>query len=93
MDLAEVLDLKKPAAGPLSGKTFCITGATSKPRKAVEKIIMDAGGVAKGSVGAGLSFLVTNDPDTGSSKMKSAKKHGVEVISEADLYRMIGAAC
>jgi DNA ligase (NAD+) len=89
LDLAAVLDVKGPALGPMSGKSFCITGSTSRPRKAIEKMIMDSGGVSKGSVGAGTSFLVTNDPDTGSSKMKSAKKHGVDVISEADLYRMM----
>lgn len=90
-ELSKVLDVKKPSFGALSGKTFCITGSTSKPRKAIEKMIMEAGGVVKGSVGAGLSFLVTNDPDTGSSKMQGAKKHGVAVIGEPDLYRMIGS--
>lgn len=90
-ELAKVLDLKRPCSGPLAGKSFCITGATSKPRKAVEKQIMGAGGTVKGSVGAGLSYLVTNDPDTGSSKMQGAKKHGVTVISEAELYRMMGS--
>jgi len=91
LDLSEVLDLKKPVGGLLSGKSFCITGSTSKPRKAVEKMIMDAGGVSKSSVGSGLSYLVTNDSDTTSSKMKSAKKHGVQVISESDLYKMMGS--
>jgi len=89
LDLAAVLDVRQPVGGVLAGKSFCITGATSKPRKSIEKMIMDAGGTAKGSVGAGTSYLVTNDPDTGTSKMKSAKKHGVAVISEADLYRMM----
>lgn len=88
-ELAKVLDIRKPASGPLSGKSFCITGATSRPRKAVEKSILDAGGTVKGSVGAGLTYLVTNDSDTGSSKMVSAKKHGTAVISESDLMRMI----
>lgn len=89
LELAEVLDLQKPSGGPLTGKSFCITGATSKPRKAVEKMILEAGGIAKSSVGSGLSFLVTNDQDTTSSKMKNAKKYDVQVISEQDLYQMI----
>ena len=90
-DLASVLDLKKPVDGPLSGKSFCITGATSKPRKAVEKMILDAGGTVKSSVVNGLSYLITNDSDTTSSKMRNAKKYGVNVISENTLYNMIGA--
>lgn len=88
--LSKVLDITV-SVGPLSGKSFCITGATSKPRKALEKEIMDRGGVVKSSVGAGLSFLVTNDADTTSSKMKNAKKHGTTVISEAGLYELMGA--
>lgn len=92
LDLESVLELRKPSSGPLSGKLFCITGSTSKPRKTVEKMIMDAGGVVKSSVGAGLSYLVTNDSDTTSSKMKSAKKHGVTVISEVALYDMMGTS-
>jgi len=91
LSLSRVLDIAV-SSGPLSGKSFCITGATSKPRKALEKMIMDVGGAVKSSVGAGLSFLVTNDSDTTSSKMKSAKKHGTTVISEQELYRLMGEA-
>jgi DNA ligase (NAD+) len=89
MDLAEVLDIRGSEAGPLSGKSFCITGATSKPRTAVQKMIMDAGGIVKSSAGAGLSFLVTNETDTTSKKMQNAKKYGTEVISESRLYEMM----
>lgn len=90
-DLATVLDVAA-SEGLLSGKSFCITGATSRPRKALEKMIMDAGGAVKGSVGKGLSFLVTNDSDTTSSKMQNAKKYGTTVISEKSLYEMMGVA-
>jgi DNA ligase (NAD+) len=89
LDLASVLEIKDPTSGPLSGKSFCITGATSKPRKAVQKEILEAGGIVKESVGAGLTYLVTNeDPSFNSSKMQKAKKLGTQVISESDLYRM-----
>ena len=90
LDLAKVLDIRASGVGPLSGKSFCITGATSKPRKAVQKMIMDAGGIVKDSAGAGLSYLVTNETDTTSKKMQNAKKHGTEVISEPQLYEMMG---
>jgi len=88
-DLSTVLNIKKPSSGPLQGKTICITGELSRPRKAVEKIIMEAGGAAKSSVSKGTSYLVTNNPNTGSSKMASAKKHGIPVISESQLYELI----
>jgi DNA ligase (NAD+) len=90
IDLAGVLDIRGPGSGPLSGKSFCITGATTKPRKAVQKMIMDAGGIVKDSVGVGLSYLVTNEVDTTSKKMQNAKKCGTEVISESRLYGMMG---
>ena len=90
LDLAGVLDIRAAEEGPLSGKSFCITGATSKPRKAVQKMIMDAGGIVKDSAGKGLTYLVTNETDTTSKKMQNAKKYGTEVISESQLYEMMG---
>ena len=89
-DLEAVLIIKEPNAGGfLQGKSFCITGELSQPRKAVEKMILDAGGVAKSSVTKTLSYLVTNDSSTGSGKMKKAQKYGVSVINEQDLYNLL----
>lgn len=89
IELSKVLNIKQPTQGPLTGCSVCITGDTSKPRKAVQKLILDAGGVVKESVGAGLSYLVTNDQTSNSKKMQKAKKCGVKVISETDLYTLI----
>jgi NAD-dependent DNA ligase len=91
LDILSVITLKAPiAVGPLVGKTICITEATSVPRKALEKRIMDAGGIPKGSVSKTTSYLVTNYPDATTSKMVSAKKHGVPIISESDLVALLG---
>jgi len=91
-DLEQVLNIKKPqSGGSLQGKSFCITGELSKPRKAVEKMILDAGGLAKSSVTKTLSYLVTNDSATTSGKMKKAQKYGVSVINEQDLYNLLDA--
>jgi DNA ligase (NAD+) len=87
--LAGVLDIRKPAGGALAGMQICITGELSMPRKAIEKMIMEAGGFPKGSVSKTTSLLVTNYPDTTSSKMANAKKHGVKVISEAELMGIL----
>ncbi len=89
MELSKVLNIKQPTQGPLTGCSICITGDTSKPRKAVQKLILDAGGVVKESVGSGLSYLVTNDTTSNSGKMQKAKKHGIKIISESDLYTLI----
>lgn len=88
LDLEGVLDIKSSSGGPLEGKTVCITGELSRPRKAVEKLVMDAGGFPKSSVSKTTSFLVTNDSTTTSSKMQKAKKYGVPVIDEASLVAM-----
>jgi DNA ligase (NAD+) len=90
LELESVLNIIVPTSGPLVGLSFCITGPLSKPRKAVEKLIMDSGGTVKSSVGSGLTHLVTNVPDTTSSKMQNAKKYGTKVISEIDLYSIVG---
>ena len=90
IDLAYVLDIKGPCTGALSGISVCITGTTSKPRKAVQKLILDSGGIVKDSVGSGLTYLVTNEVDTTSNKMIKAKRYGIKIISELQLYEIIG---
>lgn len=90
VDLNSIIEIVGSDSGPLSGKSFCITGALSRPRKAVEKMIMDSGGTVKGSVGLGLSYLITNFSDTTSTKMQKAKSNGTQVINENDLYVMLG---
>ncbi len=87
-DLAGVLDIVGPISGPLSDISFCITGTTAVPRKTLQKRILDAGGIVKDSVGAGLSYLVTNET-TMTSKRKAAEKHSIPVISEDRLCSMM----
>jgi NAD-dependent DNA ligase len=37
-----------------------------------------------------LEFLVQADPSSTSSKSEKAKKLGIKIISEAELYKMMG---
>lgn len=90
--LSRVLAIKPPSTGPLKDKSFCITGATKTPRKNLQKEIMDAGGIVKSSVGKGLDFLVTNeDASFGSSKLEKAAEYGTKIITEQELYAMMGS--
>jgi DNA ligase (NAD+) len=92
MKLGAVLDIEFPAAGgKLTGMSFCLTGAMSKPRAQIEKMIEEAGGSAKSSVGSGLTFLVTNDTASGSAKNLKAQKLGIKIINEAELMAMFTA--
>jgi DNA ligase (NAD+) len=81
----------KPAGGPLSGKSFCVTGTLSKPREEVHAQIRTAGGEVHDRVGKGTTYLVAGDK-VGKSKLDAAEKRGTKVIDEAELERMIAAA-
>ena len=74
-------------AGPLSGKTFVLTGALSRPRPEFEKMIAAAGGKATGSVTKKTDYLVAGEG--GGSKRDKAVKLGVPIIGESDLLSML----
>jgi DNA ligase (NAD+) len=77
-----------PKEGPLSGKTFVITGTLSEPRSQVERRIADQGGAAVDSVTRKTDYVVVGDsPGT---KLAKAEKLGVEIIDEARLRELIG---
>ena len=71
--------------GKLFGLTFVITGALSRPRSEIEKVIADHGGKVVGSVSKNTSVLLTNDQDTSSSKALKAKELGVKIWTELQL--------
>ena len=73
----------------LSGKSFCITGALTMPRKEYEELIEKAGGKNVSSVTSKTDFLVTNDTTSGSSKNKKARELGKTIIDEKELRRML----
>ncbi len=76
--------------GVADKKTFVITGSLSKPRSKVEQDIKAKGGSLSSSVSKNTFAVVTNDPDTTSSKMKKARELGIPVWSEKDLYNYLG---
>ena len=71
--------------GPLSGKTFVLTGTLSVPRDEVVERIDAAGGKVTGSVSKKTDYVVAGD-DPG-SKLEKATKLGVAVLDEAGLPR------
>jgi len=77
--------------GPFAGKSFCFTGELkSMKRPEAEELVRSLGGQPKPSVTKGLSYLVTNDPGSGSDKNKKAASYGVGIIDEAEFLRMAG---
>ncbi|MDR1898828.1 MAG: BRCT domain-containing protein, partial [Treponema sp.] len=68
----------------LKGLSFCFTGElASMKRGEAEEKIRALGAAAKSTVVKDLSFLVTNDPESGSAKNQKARKLGVPIIDEA----------
>ena len=81
----------KPAGGPLEGRSFCFTGELHSMKRAeAEAAVKALGGSAKSSVTKDLSYLVTNDPGSGSDKNKKAAQYGVAVITEDAFLALIG---
>lgn len=77
-------------SGPLQGKTFCITGGlVSGKREEVAARIEKAGGTFKSSVSKKVDYLLVGEGG-GANKAEAAKKHGTKVISEEQLYEMMG---
>jgi DNA ligase (NAD+) len=75
---------------PLRGYSFCFTGElTSMKRNEAEERVKALGAAAKSSVVKDLSFLVTNDPESGSGKNKKALAWGIPIIDEAQFLALL----
>ncbi|MDR0599053.1 MAG: NAD-dependent DNA ligase LigA [Treponema sp.] len=83
---AGIISLAPPpgeAERPLRGLSFCFTGVLrSLKRSAAEEAVKALGGSVKPSVVKDLSYLVTNDPESGSGKNQKARELGIPVIGE-----------
>jgi DNA ligase (NAD+) len=75
---------------PMRGMSFCFTGElASMKRSQAEEKIKALGASAKSSVVKGLSYLVTNDPESGSAKNKKARELGIPIINEDDFLTLL----
>lgn len=72
------------------GKTFVFTGALSKPRSFYENIVETNGGKCSGSISRKTNWLVTDNPNSGSSKAKKAQELGIPVLSEQEFLEKGG---
>lgn len=76
--------------GPLAGSSFCFTGTFSSIKRAdAQDRVRDLGGSVKGSVTSDLTYLVTNDPASGSSKNRRAADLGVTILSEEEFLNLL----
>ncbi|MCR5171517.1 MAG: NAD-dependent DNA ligase LigA [Treponema sp.] len=85
-----IIELEKPSEGVLSGKSFCFTGELrTLKRSDAEAMVKKLGGTCKSSVTKDLSFLVTNDTSSGSSKNAKAAKLGIPIVNEEEFLAMV----
>ena len=82
-----VTDEAESASGIFDGKSFCITGSLSRPRKEIALAIKNAGGKVVGSVSGNLDVLVAGE--NAGSKLAKAESLEVEVWSEENLFSQI----
>lgn len=77
----------------LENITFCITGKLHdfKNRTELKNLIESLGGKATDSVSSKTNYLINNDINSTSSKNKTAKSLGVEIITEKDFLDMIAS--
>ncbi|MCL2043113.1 MAG: NAD-dependent DNA ligase LigA [Treponema sp.] len=74
----------------LRGKSFCFTGElVSMKRTQAEEKVKVLGASVKTSVVKGLSYLVTNTPQSGSAKNKKARELGIPVIDEQQFSALL----
>jgi DNA ligase (NAD+) len=89
----EVISIAPPPSEeslPMRGLSFCFTGEMkSMKRGEAEEKIKSLGAQAKSSVVKGLSYLVTNDPSSGSTKNKKASELKIPVIDEKEFLALL----
>ena len=89
-ELSNIISIQneaKAASGILDGKSFCITGSMTKPRKEIALAIKNAGGKVVGSVSANLDVLIAGEK--AGSKLAKAQSLGLEIWAESDLFTKI----
>jgi DNA ligase (NAD+) len=85
-----IITLQLQTEGVLTGKSFCFTGElVSMKRADAEKLVKENGGTTKSSVTKDLSYLVTNDTESGSSKNQKAQKFGIPIINEKEFLSLV----
>lgn len=77
----------EPAAGPLAGKTFVITGTLSQPREEIAAWIEARGGKVTEGVSKNTAYVVIGEAP-GASKLTKAQKLNVPTIGEEELRKL-----
>jgi DNA ligase (NAD+) len=86
----ELSDEERPKEGPLTGKTYVITGTLERFSREEATARLEAlGAKVTGSVSAKTTGLVVGE-EPGASKLTKAQKTEVPILGEADLLQLLG---
>jgi DNA ligase (NAD+) len=81
---------EKPVEGPLTGRTYVITGTLeSMSREEATAALEALGAKVSGSPSSKTTGLVVGE-EPGRSKLTKAEKAGVPILTEADLLKLLG---
>ena len=83
---------KTETGGGCAGLTFVVTGEVARfaNRDALKAYVEACGGKVAGSVSKKTSYLINNDPASGSSKNLKARELGVPILSEEEFIARFG---
>lgn len=85
-----LIRLEDSEGGSLQGKSFCFTGELKTMKRSdAEALVKQNGGSCKSSVTKDLTYLVTNDTASGSSKNKKASQYGIPIINEEEFLKLV----
>ncbi len=88
----EIGEEDRPREGPLSGKTYVITGTLEAySREQAAAALEEAGAKVTNSVSSKTTALVVGE-EPGASKLTKAQKLGVDLVDEAGLEGLLGPA-
>lgn len=75
----------------LVGKSFCFTGSLeTMSRKEASVAVEAAGGLVRTAVSSQLSYVVSNNPQLHTSKLKQAQTYNIPIIDEQQFLSLIG---
>lgn len=84
----EVQDSASRSAA-LEGKIFCVTGKMKQfTRDSIKADIESKGGKMVSSISSKVDYLITNSPESGTSKNKEAIRLGIPIISEEEYINL-----
>lgn len=82
---------KEIKENPFIGKAICVTGKLEHfTRDSINEKILELGAKVASGVSAKTDYLITNTPNSGSSKNVNAKKFGTKIITEKEFLEIIG---